>query len=293
MRSLKTIRKPLTVLIYASLLLGNLAFAYGFLPELRDRRGRGHLIFVIAKREPIRFCIKIDASAKGLFSDESIEEQTRSALAMWINPLESPYRRGVAAERIDCNSPLVNLVIDIGPDQSGSTYPAEERVINDKNNRFYSLIKIRSNWVRVTNGHVSSVRDFGSFHPDYNNQPFPMKSFIAAAEDPRYPVVQIAGWAKVSAEDIRESSLAILIHEIGHAYGLCDTYPEGSLKCDLATLVPFDLGNQPDSVMKGNRELKLSEDDMSGFYALSMKYGTTQSKRAHKACKHRQCGGRQ
>jgi hypothetical protein len=262
------------VAVFLCFLPVQFVLAFGYANDIS--RGRGHLVFTSDKSNRINFCIHIDESAKRRFKDDSLDVQTRLALGMWVGAFSSAYRRVMSVARVDCASSSLNLLIDVGPEPPGSMtkFPANQRVINEIG-RSYSRIRINTSFTFVLQGEPHGVMDFGALWTLLPDKSATLERFILEAQKSNNTLSKIADWADMDPLAIKASSLVLLTHEIGHAFGLCDTtLGEWYESCDRATLSPAGIDNQPDSVMQSNGELQLSEDDIQGLNALYTEYAS-------------------
>ena len=85
---------------------------------------------------------------------------------------------------------------------------------------------------------------------------------------------QIVQWAGLPQDDIMEvynNSFTFMLHEFGHAFGLCDTYV-GSNNCDPNYSSPTDIAEQPPSVMRCDDPIYLYPDDIEGIRQLFKRF---------------------
>ncbi len=259
-------------------LTGSRAMAWGMMTSLNGPHKKAHLVFPVYEHHSINYCLRLDRKtvAAGHFHYRSVNIEIRMALRQWLNAVKK-ITGFVEISRVRCFSPKLNLMVTIGPKPSGTV---------DKDPSF--------SWAEWNTGFreyyhafvISTYRYFynGTSYPTYDLQyvvkqylaskNLTLRGFIKMISADQTSFDTIAGfvqpqWGYASKPVVYNTSYGDLLHEFGHAFGLCDTY-NVKLNCD-----PDHVSNwyyQPKSVMSAGNFLHLSTDDIAGIRHLFLRF---------------------
>jgi hypothetical protein len=244
------------------LLLPASACAWGLSSELNQSWAPARLVFPILKEKEIRFCIHNGEPAR--FDSAGMALQVESALRLWLLPLEEIGVKGVKILEVGCEAGNPHLVVEIGPENQWPGLGSYQLSVQE-GDRFYSRVKFDSGFGSQVGGETYPILDFSDFAKEGGladlltevslRHPATVGSF-AVSHNARYFSVF---W----------STFPSLIHELGHSFGLCDTY-DAPIKdqCDPA----FSSNSQPSSVMKDSTYFFLTDDDVTGIRALFRRF---------------------
>ncbi len=243
------------------------ARAWGIHTQMEWKEYRGALLSTkVLKNHKIDYCVEL--APDYLTVPNSIIQQIDAGLSMWINPVVKSLNHTVEVDSVPCGDPRMDLKVVVGhfPDMpSGgrtsylitSSEPAELVRINldapVQNTRDNRLIK---------------PKDFVFFLPP-NVELEKMLDFLIGA-----PTMSIDLYAQkylntnqsLNVDDLNDSTLSILLHELGHSLGLCHTYDISH--CSKGNMLDVPAVQQPSSLMKSGDYLNLTADDTAGVMRL-------------------------
>ncbi len=246
---------------------GSQSYGYGHLKELNDPYWRSaHLVFPVLSRHQIKFCMAIDASVKDRFEESSLQEQVEFAIHTWLAPAQSQglSPNGVELLNVPCSSPRLDLKVMIGPDpqhsQLGGYHTTEQNL-----GREYTVIRLNSDF---KNDPQTTIIDFKTLIRAKDNSDL-LGIMKQLNQTPGYPIEAAAKQVDVSFPTMYLSSYAFIIHEMGHAFGLCDTLATRIKdSCDAHYLTNQYTG----SVMSDSAYLSLTPDDKAGIISLFARF---------------------
>lgn len=246
------------------LIAGPRARAWALRANLRTDDFRATTSYSILKSGRIEFCVRYAAPG---FDRDGIAAQARLAFAIWIRALQpggKPVR--VTVSEVSCASPTLNVMIDASSFQS--RYLGYTMASGSAGRRFsYTNLSTayRCQGARPNHAMIDFEALVGSRPAlDHELELFEKSpwSCEAYAETRRLPLVRVEC-----------STLPVLIHEIGHTFGLCDTYwgtPQKECDPELQGTGLHGPGpgphgrDQPSSVMSGVYAFFLTPDDIEG-----------------------------
>ncbi len=274
-----SIRTVLSVAITIAAFVGSLGFgsrahAWGMLPDLNAKWRPSYLIYPVLRHHWVNYCISLkptkDANGNvinpGHFSASSIGEQTRFALGLWLKAVHD-LTGPVAVRQVECDDNNLNLEVSIGPSDRHFVMSNAENYFGYFyhvyiNTKYSGYFKWNSQFYNVR------INDF-QYLVDKYLPGLSLEYVMAHADMEKMGQESLAKWANVSTPYVHFSSYPALIHEFGHAFGLCDTDDNPQdYDCDpnhVSVASPVD---QPLSVMASDGYFYLAPDDIAGVRAV-------------------------
>ena len=203
----------------------------------------------VARRQ-IHYCLR---EVEKPFSRRAISRELALSLRTWSRALEQAQGFGaVSIKEVDCQAIDLTVMLDISRAQPGLHYLAYTAPVHPNLNKSFTYIHMATNVACATQTVQSSrLMPFMPVHSLSNPSPAQFRTC---------------------------NSYAILLHETGHAFGLCDTYLDRP-NHECAANFHFSMalnqrgkqrGKQTQaSVMGGNRCLQLTTDDRAGLIAIA------------------------
>ena len=267
-----------TVLLFAAIFsamsfVGSRAMAWGLMKEMDGSFKYAHLVFPVYKNHQINYCITLsesDLSPRAGFTYKTINTEARIALREWLSAV-SDLTGPVKLKRVHCQSPTVNLIIYLGAPQMGSmSTPSFSQADPYMRSHNYEYVSINTVGRYPLDDVSMPVIDFSKLIPSQMGLASALKFLI----NQKMSNKQIVKWAGLPSEDITEvynNSFTFMLHEFGHAFGLCDTY-KSSTNCDPNYSSTAHLSEQPPSVMQWDRPVYLYPDDIEGIRQLFKRF---------------------
>jgi hypothetical protein len=236
------------------------AFGWGLSTELNESWARARLAFPAMQKREITYCLKNEAPER--FDSASVALQVESALHLWLAAAKIDY---VKITRLSSCTGSFDLMVQIGNESRWKGLGSYQLSSWDQVH-YYSLVKLDSGFTSLYGTTKTPILDFRQFSPDLAAESAQLKR--VSIEEPQ----TVQGFAKAQGLDpnvVFWSTYPSLIHEIGHAFGLCDTY-EATIKdqCDPA----FSSATQPSSVMKDSTYFYLTPDDVTAIQHLFARF---------------------
>lgn len=230
------------------------AGAWALRANLRTDEYRATTSYSILKSRRIDFCVRYAAPG---FDRNGIAAQARLAFAVWLRALEPGQKLGkVAVNEVSCSSPTLNVMIDASSFQSrylGYTMASRSA------GRAFSYTNLSTTYRCHDAQPNHALIDFEAL---VGSRPALDRELTQLRSSP-WSCAAYAERRNLPQERVECSTLPVLIHEIGHTFGLCDTYWGTPQKeCDPA-LQSKDK-EQPSSVMSGVYAFFLTPDDIEG-----------------------------
>lgn len=245
--------KQLFAFLFLLTFIPTTAFSWAHMVTLRQRDGLESNLYLIARdKGVITYTLDIRSTD---FSRDSIKLQTEKALTLWLNGL------GVRAQlkEVAATARDFDLKIDIGS-QTEEPQLRGYNISEEENGRFRSFIHINSEFVDLSEGqyyHMTDTKNLlGDKLPSFLDEVSFTQGLSVLDAGRTYGINWLALW---------DSSYRILVHEIGHSFGLADTYEEN---LDFNGDPEFRSKEQPSSVMKDSLYFYLTKDDLEGLQAL-------------------------
>ena len=250
--------------------------ASGQLVDLGARQGRGHLVFPVLAKQEIDYCIRIAEAVKADFADVSIDAQTRMGLSLWLAVAEEVIKQRVTVRRVACDSPSVDLIVAV---EASSKFPdlASFQQLSCNELRCFSRIILNTAYRDPKNIDFPAMLDFGLLAQQVDASRSVVQ-LMAAGRDRRMTVYEFGMEEKMTKGKIAGSTYPLLIHELGHSFGLCDTYAIDDTfnqRCDPLFTTTKTSHEQPLSIMKdGGGYMYLTPDDEDGVRRLFLRFSS-------------------
>ena len=135
---------------------GSDANAYGHIRSLATGAATANLAYVGLTTHKINFCVNLEDGEAGIFTDESLDAQTRSAISLWLGPVVKEFGN-IAVNRVSCDAQTLNLMIDVSPDPNLNKMSYEQIMASPS--RQFSLVKINTRYRFESNGRSLPVYD--------------------------------------------------------------------------------------------------------------------------------------
>ena len=257
-------------------LTGARAMAWGELHLLNTKWRQAFLEYPAIKYHRINFCIELNLPTdrngneinRGHFSVKSISEQTKMALTLWLNAADGHGLNGhVKIRRLPfCAGFNVNLKIIIGPSDRQRPFT------NYEHNEFGYLTQVyistNSTYSFQWNSEHMQIPTYDFQYLIHKYLPgMTLFRVMEHANAKKLDLYAFGSWANAPAPIFGYSSYAALIHEIGHAYGLCDSGGGPRYyNCDPRHVSVANPLDQPLSVMNDVNDtyFYLKSDDIAG-----------------------------
>jgi hypothetical protein len=240
-------------------------------------RDRSHLFSIVLFHHEINFCVAIADGDRANYSDASIEAQTRMALSLWLTPVRS-IAGEVAIRRLTCRDDNLNLMIDIGPDRENPHVMGHAGFISDRSSdgervRNYEVVKLNAHYIPASDGAPYSLNDFETLTRKVQGGRWSLQKMMnKISVDTPMTIGEFSMWAHLPYGAVYSSTYSLLIHELGHSFGLCDTYENspqsGPPNCSREHASTLSAETQPFSVMQSWRLFYLTPDDRDGIVNL-------------------------
>lgn len=277
-RAAASVRAGAQFLVYLLLVFGAREGlrASGQLVDLNAPQGRGHLVHGVIERHAINYCVRIADEFKPAFSYDSIDEQTRTGLSLWLAAAEDVVKSPVNVTRLACDNPRTDLIVAI---EASSRFPDlesfQQLICSEK--RCLSRIILNAAYRDPKRADSPALLDFGRL-VQQGDSAQPLSQFTSAGNQRHMSVYDFALWTNIVGYKIAASTYPLLIHELGHAFGLCDTYAIDDTfqkRCDPLFSTSVTSREQPNSIMKdGGGYLFLTPDDVDGVRRLFLRYSS-------------------
>lgn len=246
-------------------LFSALGWSYGLSKDLGDIYAETRLVVTVYRFKNINYCVEIKDEPK--ISQQSMELQTELALKVWLEPLKALGIEDVTITKISCSSNELDLRVLIGKygGNSKNNFFAYYDSTLDKT-RYYSNIVLNTEF-------VDEIAGAGP-QKIVNTQDLLGEKTLSKFQETLEELIKMQVSHQVAAAkfgvkplQIYYSSFPILLHELGHAFGLCDTYkPKSDEFRKFIDCSPEYMNrNHPDSVMKQGLKFNLYDDDKAAI----------------------------
>jgi len=244
--------------------------AYGHLIGVNYKQYRKNfLISNLVLNQDIYFCI--DNHYPDDFSNKSLELQTRKALEFWIKPLKEKYNLQTKVLKTICSDKKLDIMIKIA-------------IHNSYNHAFFRILDLENH----------SRKDYGVIQFNYPKKvgirnfdflkwsqvsPKKWEKFLNNLNDQQlghqYILDNTQWFPEVDHYSFKGNTWSTMIHEVGHAFGLCDLYMgsnkkfyKGRENCDENHFT----GHTKGAVMNNTKSFYLTQDDIDGVFSLYERY---------------------
>jgi hypothetical protein len=259
------------LLLTAVSIFGLQAHAWGHLSWLEtDVNKDAYLIYHSIRDKKINYCVEVkDTKA---YSDASLAMQTKMALTVWLRYLELTTAAHVKISRVPCSSPTVNLRVVAEPDfAKGEDGFARTTPQPSEHGPFINIELNTGCRQKDYNNEMIAGMDFSKV---WNGNVSAMQTVIRQISFEHLQTVDgfAQGYLKnrYSKSAVSYMSYSVLIHEMGHAFGLCDTMPKHGHNCD-QDFRSKDLSD-PTAVMFRPQAYYPQHDDLIGLLELYKRF---------------------
>jgi hypothetical protein len=247
------------------------AHAWGQFKNLNMKWHETVLTYVAITRHNINVCVDIAAGTPPEFSEDSIYAQTKMALSLWLDSIRAATHADVTVRRVACSAYALDLKIKVGPTQILNTREIPVEAFTGfavGNKQPFALVRLDTSFHFA--GSADTMYDLGNIVNSMKPIKPSMGEAMESANAKKMTTRDFAILANVD-DVLTSSTYPVLIHELGHAFGLCDTNDEDFLDhCDLQWVSSSE--SQPDSVMKTASFLYLTSDDIEGIQSLVRRF---------------------
>lgn len=254
-----------SIFLTLSLLFSAHAFSWGILEDYEKER-EFHLMRKIIKNKQVKFCLDISNNT----NEEGLRKDFYLAMSVWQKMLKRERGAEFTIKEYNCRSEKHDLRI---------------RTHTDRNNRHIAVHKIRNYYgkdesaillssVLSTSKHYAEKYDGINSKPSsevsviYNGKKSTLyaiwKNYIDKNSLLRTGIYDASFVYQFKSLEGHLSYGLTLTHELGHSFGLCDTYELMHDNCS----AEYQGQNHPVSVMQTNAYMDLKADDIEGFLFL-------------------------
>jgi len=241
------------------------AYAWGHIDIFNNPNwAPSHIVFPAIQNKEIKYCLSVEPSQLKNFPMKSMKLQIESALKAWLVPVQQAGFIGdVKITRVKCALDTFDLKVAIGPELEYPNLAAFQIERKTEQGRNYSFVRIDTNF------QDEGIKFIDSFKLLKLEEITDLKGMLAAFEVLRdEEALAFAEANGVDYDQLFWSTQRVLLHEIGHAYGLCDTIPTQRKNCDPDYLTEQDKG----SVMSDSSYVTLTKDDEDGIISLFKRF---------------------
>ncbi len=265
-------------IISATFFTGSRAMAWGMLKDLNTKWRQSYLFYPVLEHHWVNYCVSLKLPKNkngnvinpGHFSVQSISEQTRFALQLWLKAV-SDLTGPVTVRQVACDDNNLNLEISVEP---SSRHVAISEAENDFGYFYHTYINSKTTYLIYWHSHLTRK-------PFYDFQ-YLIKKYLPGLTlnyVMKYANVQnmtagsFADWANAPKSIVMFSSYSTLVHEFGHAFGLCDSggWPR-FYDCDPKHVSVANPLEQPPSAMSRSDYFYLAPDDIAGIRAVFKRF---------------------
>lgn len=240
---------------------GQFAAAWGLSTQVESSIYRQYLLAAkTLKNKRLFYCVELSPDFES--HRKSIEAQTEAAVVAWWTPVKDKISPDSIVDVAKCGDRKVDLKVVVGHfGVNGDVHIAGAR--ND--DRTYSLpieiVEINLDYPFDYLGQIVFASDFsdivGRTHRELNSF---LDQFILRQD---YYLTEFAAQYHLDPAPIEASTWSILLHEIGHTFGLCHTYSMKS--CSDRYRLQLPESSQPESIMKQGGFVSLASDDIEAI----------------------------
>jgi hypothetical protein len=232
-----------------------------------------YLVTKVIQNREIRFCVSIEDENRFL-SHSAISNQTQQVLKTWLDALGDINLGPIEIREVTCNSSELDLKIinqyDMDEDIAAAQTFGHLMVQNGNQKRHFVLIKLNSAWDGTEDPPNDFFQAIGVKRSDFKYSERTSKRRILDFEKSQEgSSSRHLSISQRPSKDLYYSTYINLLHEMGHAFGLCDTYPPTRTKdCDRS----FRSRYHGPSVMRDAGYYFLTDDDVIGIRSLFFRF---------------------
>ena len=178
-----------------------------------------YLVRPIVEGRPIRYCLEI--SDENRVRPSSLDQQVRHALGIYQRVLTQGSRAPQSQfERVDCASAQLELRVRIAQTETSSNHGEALPLIERRSGRRYYQITLNPEpTVAAISGGLTDTLSFLGFDFQRFRQSLGRVGDLISTDPSLFATRYRANLRQVQA-----STWPLILHELGHAFGLCDTY---------------------------------------------------------------------
>lgn len=245
------------------------AYSWAHFKSLRDPfLGKKYLVAKVLNEQKINFCI--DVSEADAFNPENLAIQTEMALKVWLEPLKNIGISGISIKNVKCDHSELSLKVAIRSDKTQYiAFEALEFFKNAKTSKQDAYPRIIFN-TAAKRKHLDTLEILKPGELDFRNT---LRRLTRRKIDSKQFGVNCLTNADTSIEEAKKkgymSIFHLLVHEVGHAFGLCDTYEDRNEDlCDKE----YTTRTHNESVMKDCTQSYLTKEDVEGITSLFLRF---------------------
>ncbi|HLE10515.1 MAG: hypothetical protein A2504_14375 [Bdellovibrionales bacterium RIFOXYD12_FULL_39_22] len=253
----------LIICIAIILNLQGVCFGWVHLRELRGEYYKSHLTYKIFNDRQIDYCIQLSDRS---WNEDSLDIQIVMAIETWLTSNPDFFAMHVAINKVGCDDPNMDLQVLIGKDDERWQLGAFQSATKI-GTHYFSRIQIISDfqWKDNGTGKIYFFQNFMELSPAFDSHFLEEISIKGKAT-----LEQVAKNSDVDYFQIFWSTYRVLLHELGHSFGLGDTYtPEIDKSGDRE----FRSEKHPSSMMNDSNYFYITDDDKDGIKSLILRFG--------------------
>lgn len=235
------------------------AFSWGHLDFLNNDWAQSSLTYTVVHKQRIHYCVEVENENR--FPPKQISKEVKMALEVWLTGADL-HSKTLIREVPCIEHP--DLVVQIAketefPELSGYQVPRYEA------ERYYSNIRLNSEYSYAEHSGRYKVSTFASFFPIPQNEERIIREI--SLQKP-LDLKEFSSKYNVNYQSVYLSTYKMLLHEVGHAFGLCDTEESLFRYCDTR----HRSHNRPPAIMNNADFFYLTPDDKMGIRAVFKRF---------------------
>jgi hypothetical protein len=147
------------------------------------------------------------------------------AIRVWLTAVRNLDNTKITVATVACDSPTVNLKVFVGPDP-GRINPEREYIAGDHAKAF-SVIKLNTLFQQPYRDQCLTLHDFAEIAQRVKRsdsiRPPDLQEVLLSIYNQKQNIWDIEWLSDVDPSQVRASSYFIILHAIGHSFGLCDS----------------------------------------------------------------------
>lgn len=237
------------------------AYAHGMKAEYLNGMYKASLFYPALTKGEIKYCVEVPEGDR--WSKASVAAQVETSMRVWMNATGDATLSRVKLTQVSCKGREANLRLTIGVTETPDLDFLGYQISRNENGYYYN--DLRLNTTRVCSNTADTrarvLQDTGYL------------MFRQSARDKNKVARQLEKMSSGTLEgnastvglmpgDLLCSTHLILVHEMGHAFGMCDTYGKYAAE---QCAYPASRSNHPKSVMQMGFSFNLYPDDIEGI----------------------------
>ncbi len=235
-------------------------FAWGHIQDLEGSMKPAYLFNAVRNHHEIRYCVLISPDEQARFSEPSIEVQVESVLKSWLAAVPTPEVADTKITRTSCQVGKMDLIVRMekgSANEKGKAAFFQPRV-NETKDIYWGLVRVVSDYLSPQGYSWKDLKDWVAPGQGIADLTSELTQVLQSN------TLQFAVRRGVLKQEMFYNTYSDLFHEIGHAFGLCDTWKPNVKYCDPAHSTPV----QPDSAMFSATYFHLTEDDRQAINSI-------------------------